>query len=712
MATRWGNLSNNATRLLEYRSYMYWLFCRGAHMIGKLTERCLLTLLLLLLAGCAGNSPAGRSGEEAATEVLPLHSTLPGLASLDALAATGSSRNISNLDLQLLDTAPLLDSGAATASWSSGSLELTPTGSEPLAWAIFEAGGLNADGSAIPLSVQLSVDTPCWIALSDYARGRWRIIPLAGSDTPGLTNGAELVSPSGNCHIAIIAWQTGTTCSSLLLTTNEDQSIPLLNTGAMLGVNMERIGDSARAWTFVDVFKGSRAFSSTSAGGAPDPRQLDLDANGWVQSLQPSQAATAIFLNGQFGNYPAGQFICLYDGTGTITAVGDVSISSQTAGRIVLDYAPSANGRCALRITATDSSDYIRNIRVVFPEFESDYDTQIFHPEFLAKFAAFDVIRFLNWTRSNNSPLVEWDERTQPQFQTQDSLRGISPEYIVELCNRLEADAWVNIPHLASDDYAAQYSAFLRDNLDPGLRVFVEHSNELWGGFDQGDYAEAQGLAANLSDDPYTARMRWHSQRSVQIFQIFETAFAGTDRNVRVMGAAHHDPFSISEALDWQAAYLQTDVLATAPYIGGKLGNPANAEATKLMSISEVIQAMDDDSVLSAQKSLANKALCDARGVGYVAYEGGQALYGQGGYETDPELGALFSAVNRDPGMQQLYLDHHTRWFDNGGGLFMAFTYIGKYDASGCWGLFETQQQDTQVSYKYLGLLEYAASLP
>lgn len=684
-------------------------------MIGKLVRGCLLTLLLLL-TGCAGPGPADQAVEQTAAAVLPLQTALPAPAHLDASGAgdpVGTARSSSNLDLELLSMPPLLDSGAATAAWSAGSLALTPVLDEPLAWAIFQATGLNADGTAIPLSIQVETDAPCWIALSDFSRHRWRVIPVAASDTFSIADGASLVSPSGKSFVALIAWQSGCTADSLLLTTNEDQSVPLLNEGAMLGVNMERIGDSARAWTFVDVFKGSRAFTSTSSGGAPDPRPLDLDAAGWVQSLQAGQAATAIFLNGQLGNYPAGQFICLYDGTGTLTAVGDISIASQTAGRIVLDYTPSGNGRCALRITATDSADYVRNIRVLFPEFESDYATQIFHPEFLAKFANFDVIRFLNWTRSNNSPLVEWNERTQPQFQTQDSVRGIAPEYLCELCNRLQADAWVNVPHLASDDYVAQYAAFLRDNLDPGLRVFVEHSNELWGGFGQGDYAQQQGLAANLSNDPYTARIRWHSQRSVQIFQIFETAFASSpERIVRVMGAAHHDPFSISEALDWQNARLETDVLATAPYIGGKLGLPANAEATKLMSIAEVIQAMDDDSVLSAQKTLANRALCDARGVAYVAYEGGQALYGQGGYETDPVLGALFSAVNRDPGMQQLYLDHHTRWFDNGGGLFVAFTYIGQYNASGCWGLFETQQQDTQLSYKYLGLLDYVASLP
>ncbi|MCB1220773.1 MAG: hypothetical protein H7A35_05035 [Planctomycetales bacterium] len=640
--------------------------------------------------------------------VLPAPSALE---SVDDGILDPAGRQASNLDLELLDGAPLIEA-SGVANWSVGSLNLEPAGELDLAWAIFRASGLDSDGSAIPLSIQLETDKPGWLAISDYSRNRWRIISFSGSGGIPLANGDELVSTAGHCHVAVLAWQDGLDLTSLVLTSNQQPAEPLLNEGEMLGVNMERIGDSARAWSFVDVFKCSRAFTSTTAGGAPDARPLDLDEHGWVKSLQSGQAATAIFLNSQMGNYPAGQFICLYEGSGSILAVGDVSIASQTPGRIVLDYAPTAGGRAALRVTSTDPKDYIRGIHVVFPEYEVDYDSQIFHPDFLSKFSPFKVVRFLNWTRSNNSPLVEWEERGHLDHQTQDSNYGVAPEYICALCNRLQADAWVNIPHLASDDYVASYAQFLRDNLDPGLRVFVEHSNELWGGFAQGDYAEAQGLAAQLSDDPYTARIRWHSQRSVRIFEIFEESFAGSARLVRVMGAAHHDPFTLTEALDWQDAWQHVDVVATAPYIGGRLGAPANAENTKLLDIAGVIQAMDDDSVLSAGKTLANRAICDAHGVGYVAYEGGQALYGQGGYENDPVLAALFIATNRDPGMRQLYFDHHKRWHDNGGGLFMAFTYIGLYSGSGCWGIFETQQQDTQSSFKYLGLLDYDATLP
>lgn len=43
---------------------------------------------------------------------------------------------------------------------------------------------------------------------------------------------------------------------------------------------------------------------------------------------------------------------------------------------------------------------------------------------------------------------------------------------------RVGANAWVNIPHKASDAFIASFAAFLRDRLRPDLKVYVEYSNE------------------------------------------------------------------------------------------------------------------------------------------------------------------------------------------------------------------------------------------
>jgi hypothetical protein len=663
---------------------------------------CLLLLPLFIHTSCTDGARGERAIELPAAGAVR-SAPLPALSEL-----TGLPRSSSSLQTELLEDAPVAQS-ALGCDWQAGALALTPPTAESPAWAVFALTGLPTDGSAYPILLSVTAADGYWPAVADFGAGHWRFLNYASAGLYALDGGAALVSPSGSAYIALVAWQSPAAFTSLQLTTNQVPS-----TDPVLGINMEKVGSVSIGWTFVDVFKMSEPFTSTTPGGAPNPSPLDLDAQGWPRSLDSGQAATAVFLRGQQGYRDPGQYVLLFDGSGTIIAAADASIASQAPGRIVLDIDPGSNGdRSLIRITATDPADYVRNIRVVPLGHEGDYAAQLFSPEFLERLAPFALVRFLNWNNANNSLVANPADLTAPDYQTQGGPRGVAYEFMAELCNRLDADLWVNIPHLANDACVLQIAETLRDNLDPQRRVYIEHSNEIWSdGFSQGPWCEAEGLAQGLGPDPFSARIRFHSQRSVHIFGIFEQAFGGTSRLQRMLGAAHHDNFTVSEVLDWQDAYLHCDAVCTAPYIGGRLGRDPFAPQVRDMSVAEVVAEMQVDSVNSAAFTAAHAAVAQARGVDYVAYEGGQALFAQGAYVADTQLTSLFNTVNRDPAMRQLHVDHLTRWRDNGGGLFMAFNYIGRYDNFGNWGLLENQTQDVQSAYKYLGVLDYAGLSP
>lgn len=508
--------------------------------------------------------------------------------------------------------------------------------------------------------------------------------------------------PRGCTHAPI-------TALLLVILTAPAQAVPLRNLGAKLGTNLEKVGPVSRSWPFVDVFKSSTGWSALNANGTPwvGP-PLALDSLGWVASLQPGQVAVARVLQQSAGHVPAGQYVVLHAGTGAIDFGGDASLVSSTTGRAVVQITPSPSGYSRIRITATDPSDPIRDVRVIMPGFEPTYATQVFHPEFLARLGRFRVLRFLNWTSTNNSPLVSWSQRTRVGSATQGNAYGVAPEYLPQLANRLHTDIWINIPHLAEDDHVTHLATLLRDSLDADLRVFVEHSNELWSDFTQSAYASQQGLAQGLSTDSRVAAMRWHSARSVRLFALFDAVFGpGSDRVVRVLGAMHSDTNTGVEVMDWQGASLVSDVLTTAPYFGGPLGNAANGAATAAMTTPQLIAALDQQSVLSHNFTQTNATNAAARGLDYVAYEGGQALYGQSGWQNDPAFAAAIIAANRDSAMRALYLTHLNRWAAAGGGLFMNFNFMGAWSGAGCWGVFEDMQQDTTTAYKYLGLMDY-----
>jgi hypothetical protein len=57
---------------------------------------------------------------------------------------------------------------------------------------------------------------------------------------------------------------------------------------------------------------------------------------------------------------------------------------------------------------------------------------------------------------------------------------GFSTEDQVAWCNDANIDLWFNIPDQATDDWVTANAAYIRDNLNPGRKVYIEYSNERW----------------------------------------------------------------------------------------------------------------------------------------------------------------------------------------------------------------------------------------
>lgn len=489
-------------------------------------------------------------------------------------------------------------------------------------------------------------------------------------------------------------------------------SQPFPNEEAPLGVNLGGIVDWNTAVPFTDAFRQARPWipqlhdNSVWDTGAP----LDLAADGYPASLAPGQAAGTVLITAQGANYPAGDYVCLYDGSGTLDFRLDAEIVSSEPGRIVVHIDPSPDGLTHMKILTTDPADHVRNIRLFLPGFEGT--AEIFHPDFLASLAQFRVLRFMDWMRTNDSTQSNWSGRATPAYFSQGTERGVCVEIMVDLCNRLGADPWFCLPHLADDDYIAAFATYVRDHLDPSLRIYVEHSNEVWNGiFSQADYARDRGLELGLSANPFEAQLRYHSRRSVEIFRIWDDVFGGSERLVRVLAAQHANPWTGTTVMDWQSAYLEADALGTAPYFGGSFGTPGNAEITRTWTVAQLLAACADDVVAQRSTTATNAANAAARGLDLVAYEGGQHLVGVGGWENDATLTALFHAANRDIGMRGLYLDDLLGWHDTAGGVHVAFSHIGAYSKWGSWGLLEAQSQDPASAPKWMGVGDFLAAV-
>lgn len=575
-----------------------------------------------------------------------------------------------------------------------------------------------------------------WIGLANWEQDHWTWRKLETTATlippstlaPFIRNSDMMLA----CTILLVGNQDVTLGE---LGTNQNPNPPpstdgLLNENANLGVNLDSLADYTPSTVFLDVFQTAREWIPQDVVGGlwDNGHTINVDSDGWVTSLDTGQAVATLMMSDDDGVYPTGEYLCLYDGIGTIEFEAEASIAWSTPGRIGVNIAPSG-GSTRLRITATDPADYVRNIRLILPGFEGTYESQIFHPEFLSSIDAFDVLRFTKWGATVESEAVTWSDRTTlasfSQARQHGPNAGVSMERMIDLSNTTLSDAWICIPHMADDDYVTRAAELIRDRLDPRLRVYLEYSNEIWNSqFIAADYCRDQGLALGLSTNNFEAQLRFYSQRSQEMFDIFTTAFVDApNRLLRVAAGQGSNPWVGTTIMDWdgiQGLKDETtvadrfDYYASAPYFGGYLGNLPQANDTVNMTVTELLDALELDSQgvngLGGTTE-ANALNASARGISLIAYEGGQHLVGVGAAKDDDALTALFLQANRHTGLRTTYAEDMRRWTTSGGGLFIAFSHISNYTKHGSWGLLEAQDQDTSTAPKWLGLMDWVAEV-
>lgn len=507
------------------------------------------------------------------------------------------------------------------------------------------------------------------------------------------------------------------------------------NDNSTLGANLNGLNDWSPEWSFIDAFKMSREWMSSTDATWDDGRQLAVDADGWVKSLQAGQYARTLVFWDLPDMYPAGDYIVLYDGQGVLeysfAATKDTARSA--AHRDVLRVDPSQGGFCIM-IRQTNPADYIRNIRVIMPggmspsdpytwyksaaecptgdyqSFEQCYQSAVFHPVFMKSLRKYRAVRFMDWMRTNGSPLRNWSDRAKPSNARYTTEKGAPLEVMISLCNKLQADGWFCLPHQGTDDYFRQFATMLKAQLSPDLLAYVEYSNEVWNWmFAQTQYASDQGVALGLHSDKYQAVFYYCSLRSMQLAQIVEQVYGGElDRAVRILGAQADGWYWSEEMLKYRNAYQHFDAMAIAPYFGGGMGGSDRAGSVQNMTLDQAFAEINNNAIPEAITSMQMQAeVCGRYGVSMVAYEGGQHLVGTGGAEDNDALNSLFDRMNRDSRMGTAYTNYLNGWKQAGGSTFIHYVNCCTYTKWGRWGAMEHLLQPRSQAPKFDALQRF-----
>ncbi len=381
-----------------------------------------------------------------------------------------------------------------------------------------------------------------------------------------------------------------------------------------------------------------------------------------------------------------------FEGQGRFTFTGGAEIVSRHDGfdRIRNLRRPDAITLC---LHQTHPDDPLRNIRLFDEEQKSDGD---FRTRFLDRLKGMSVLRFMDWMSTNNSRVRTWKERpVQSSFGRSED--GVALETLVDLSNRTGIAPWFNLPHGASNKFVENFAETVRTRLDPSLPVFVEYSNEVWNSiFQQSSYAQEQGLASNLSNNPFEAQLRFYAKRTTEVLKIWERVFGDDAKRIKgVYAAQSANPWTSETILNFPDVLRHADVLAIAPYFGGLLGSPEMASRVQSWSLDKLFTVLRNELETSNQQQiLAQAQIARQYGLELVAYEGGQHLVGIGGAENNDRLTDLFIAANRDVRMKELYRRHLAIWENAGGGTYAFFSSMSEPSKWGSWGLLEHEDDE------------------
>ena len=264
------------------------------------------------------------------------------------------------------------------------------------------------------------------------------------------------------------------------------------------------------------------------------------------------------------------------------------------------------------------------------------------------------------------------------------------------------------MPHLASDDYVREFAALVKRSLNPSLKVYIEYSNEVWNGmFEQHRYAEEQGKKLGLGpkERPWEGAAMFHAQRSVEIFRIWEAAYGGHERLVRVIAwqAAGGSYWTDNMLLAQQDTAKHCDALAIAPYISF-MPSPDNqslksAEVAK-WSVDQLLDRVETNALpecIGWMKT--QKVVADKYGLKLVCYEAGQHLVGVGGGENNEDLTKLLIAANHHPRMGGIYTTYMDAWRGLGGDLMSIFSSVAASSKWGSWGLLEGADENASPKF-------------
>ena len=482
------------------------------------------------------------------------------------------------------------------------------------------------------------------------------------------------------------------------------------------------------------------------------------DVGSWADDGLPASAAEGKAVTGRVGvdnaePFPRGEYVLTWRGEGEVVLDRPKKaelVSDETADGVHrrvyrLPDGPGEYGP-QIEITAFPVAD----LHLYVPGGEEAQGR--WNPEYLRVMEPFrgTHLRFMDLNRTNHSEQQDWSDRTPPDAPTYLTNHADSPpvafegsvpyEAMIELCNEMDADLWLTVPHLATAEYRANLAHLIRTGVDRAtgertveplqddLKVWLEYSNEVW----NWNFAQSKWVLDNVEGDALDDK---YARKAKELFDAFEAEFGGSDRLVRVI--ATQTGYSDGRRSQQRLAALEAlggtaDALAITTYFAHDLeqwivdGWPV----TKDEALDELSARIgtgpftpDGDEHGRNHNQVPHYRTAAEHGVPVVAYEGGPHLLperpvvppGATGQEPEkqkaarlvPELKAFIQDLERDPRFGEIYRQYLARHEASGLRVNTPFVLVSGWRDSGQWGHMESLAPGADEAVKYRAILDF-----
>ncbi|MCA9171213.1 MAG: hypothetical protein KDB23_26250, partial [Planctomycetales bacterium] len=457
---------------------------------------------------------------------------------------------------------------------------------------------------------------------------------------------------------------------------------------ADLGLNLFYHEDYAGDAAFADVLRTLRRW------GKYDQPWLEDNSLTFTDQGVPLQPAGAItFMHG----YDPGLYQLRFRGTGTVDVrmtpgwQGDIYIvpgTMHTEGdeTVALVQIDATGVAMDFRIQSNDSQDPIRDLHLLAPGYHGA-TAPLYRNEFLDRVRAFGALRLMNYSQTNDSDAISWSQRRLPDEIIQTGFTGPGPEggvaweLLIEMANDAGIDPWINVPHLADNNYITELATLWHSQLNPDRDLIVEFSNEVWNpGFAQ--YAETGfGNYQTVADKLVTIRSIFDAVWGADKDRV-KLVLAGQAANLTTLQTA----VTRIEQQTSLPASDTIDALAIALYSNVNFGQVY----TNLYDVMNGLLDMSDER--GYLENLRDLAVTNS--LAMYAYEAGQHLLTTS--TSYPELVAL---AQDDPRMALVYQELVRLWQAYDGDLLMQYTFTGDSPNTSQWGLLLDQSERGSVKW-------------